>query len=50
MLMTRGFYESESGQLLLAIIQSTDFKEQVEKIGGYQVVENAEPKCLGIEV
>ncbi|MBV7505131.1 hypothetical protein KW850_07675 [Bacillus sp. sid0103] len=50
LLMTRSFYESESGQLLLAIIQSTDFKEQVKKIGGYQVVENAEPKCLDVEV
>jgi putative molybdopterin biosynthesis protein len=50
LLMTRSFYESESGQLLLAMIQSEVFKEQVENIGGYQVVENAEPKCLGIEV
>ncbi|MBT2696942.1 molybdopterin biosynthesis protein [Bacillus sp. ISL-40] len=50
LLMTRGFYESESGKLLMAIIQSNAFKEQVEKIGGYQVVENAELKCLGVEV
>ncbi|MBT2736129.1 molybdopterin biosynthesis protein [Bacillus sp. ISL-7] len=50
LLMTRGFYESESGKLLMAIIQSAPFKEQVEKIGGNQVVENAEPKCLGVEV
>ena len=50
LLMTRGFYESESGKLLMAIIQSAPFKEQVEKIGGYEVVENAEPKCLGVEV
>ncbi|WP_026568156.1 molybdopterin biosynthesis protein [Bacillus sp. UNC41MFS5] len=50
LLMTRSFYESESGQLLIAMIQSAVFKEQVEKIGGYQVVENAEPKCLGLEV
>ena len=50
LLMTRSFYESESGQLLIAMIQSAAFKEQVDKIGGYQVVENAEPKCLGLEV
>ncbi|MEH7501188.1 molybdopterin biosynthesis protein [Neobacillus drentensis] len=50
LLMSRSFYESESGQLLIAMIQSAVFKEQVEKIGGYQVVENAEPKCLLKEV
>ncbi|MEH7155424.1 molybdopterin biosynthesis protein [Neobacillus drentensis] len=50
LLMTRSFYESESGQLLIAMIQSANFKAQVEKIGGYQVVENAEPKCLEVEV
>lgn len=50
LLMTRSFYESESYQPLIAMIQSAVFKEQVEKIGGYEVVENAEPKCLGVEV
>ena len=46
LVMTKSFYESESGQLLIAIIQSDSFKQQVEKIGGYVVVENAEPKSL----
>ncbi|WP_419954954.1 molybdopterin biosynthesis protein [Neobacillus niacini] len=46
LLMTRNFYESESGKLLIEIIQSPIFKQQVEKIGGYEVVENAEPKKL----
>jgi putative molybdopterin biosynthesis protein len=50
LLMTRSFYESESGQLLISMIQSARFKSQVEQIGGYQVVENAEPKCLVKEV
>jgi putative molybdopterin biosynthesis protein len=50
LLMTRSFYESESGQLLISMIQSARFKAQVEQIGGYQVVENAEPKCLVKEV
>ncbi|QCJ44930.1 molybdopterin biosynthesis protein [Bacillus sp. S3] len=50
LVMTRDFYESESGRLLLAIIQSEAFRKQVEKIGGYQVVENAEPKSLTDEV
>lgn len=46
LLMTRGFYESDSGQLLISIIQSDVFKQQVENIGGYVVVENAVPKSL----
>jgi putative molybdopterin biosynthesis protein len=50
LLMTRSFYESESGQQLIEIIQSDAFIGQVEKIGGYVVVENAEPKCLVSEV
>lgn len=50
LLMTRSFYESESGRQLLSIIQSARFKVQVEKIGGYQVVENAELKRLADEV
>jgi putative molybdopterin biosynthesis protein len=33
--------------LLIEIIHSADFKKQVEKIGGYEVVENAQPKILG---
>jgi putative molybdopterin biosynthesis protein len=46
LVMTRSFYESESGGLMLEIIQSEAFKQQVDKIGGYVVVENAVPKCL----
>jgi putative molybdopterin biosynthesis protein len=46
LVMTRSFYESESGKLLIDIIQSPNFKQQVEKIGGYEVVKNAEPKKL----
>ncbi|MEH7248426.1 molybdopterin biosynthesis protein [Neobacillus niacini] len=46
LLMTRSFYESESGKLMLDIINSTDFKQRVEKIGGYEVVENGEPKSF----
>jgi putative molybdopterin biosynthesis protein len=50
LIMTKSFYESESGKLLIEIIHSAKFKQQVEKIGGYIVVENAEPKCLVEEV
>jgi putative molybdopterin biosynthesis protein len=46
LVMTRSFYESESGKLLIDIIQSPNFKQQVEKIGGYEVVENAQAKEL----
>ncbi|MFZ7946475.1 molybdopterin biosynthesis protein [Neobacillus sp. 19] len=50
LVMTRNFFESESGRQLLAIIQSEAFREKVKQIGGYQVVENAEPKSLTDEV
>ena len=50
LLMTRSFYESDNGRQLIELIQSPAFKEQVEKIGGYRVVENAEPKRLSEEV
>jgi putative molybdopterin biosynthesis protein len=46
LVMTRSFYESEQGLLLREIIHTPAFKERVENIGGYQVVENAEPKSL----
>ncbi len=46
LLMTRSFYESEQGRLLREVIHSPAFKAQVDKIGGYQVVEYAEPKSL----
>lgn len=44
LVMTRGFYESESGRPLIEIIQSATFCQKVEKIGGHEVVKNAEPK------
>jgi putative molybdopterin biosynthesis protein len=47
LLMTKNFYESESGRQLVEIIQSASFKQQVEKVGGYEVVENPELKSLG---
>lgn len=46
LLMTREFYESERGLQMRAVIQSSSFKEKVERIGGYQVVEGAKPKVL----
>jgi len=46
LLMTRQFYESEQGRLLIEVIQSPEFINQVEGIGGYQVVRKAEPKSL----
>lgn len=37
LLMSRTFYESDGGQLLLEIIRSDAFKVQIEKLGGYQL-------------
>lgn len=43
LLMTKSFYESEKGQLLLSVMQSPDFIKQVEEIGGYKVVKDGQP-------
>jgi putative molybdopterin biosynthesis protein len=43
LLMTRAFFESEKGQLLRNAIQSEAFKKEVERIGGYEVVEASVP-------
>ncbi|HYK71532.1 MAG TPA: substrate-binding domain-containing protein, partial [Pseudoneobacillus sp.] len=43
LVMTKAFYESAQGQLLVNVIQSEEFKKKVDQIGGYAVVENAEP-------
>ena len=50
LVMTRSFYESDSGRQLIDIIQSDAFTKQVDKIGGYEVVRNAMPKSLAEEV
>ncbi|WP_442597021.1 molybdopterin biosynthesis protein [Neobacillus sp. D3-1R] len=47
LVMTKSFYESSQGQLLLDVIQSEEFKKEVDKIGGYAVVEKAEPRFIG---
>ena len=43
LLMTKAFFESEKGTWLRTVIQSQAFKAEVDKIGGYAVVENPEP-------
>lgn len=43
LLMTREFFESEQGQLLMLLIQSDDFKQDVQNIGGYEVNNHPEP-------
>lgn len=43
LLMTKAFFESEKGIWLRSVIQSQSFKAEVDKIGGYAVVENPEP-------
>ncbi len=43
LLMTRAFFESEQGQSIIDVIQSEEFKENVEKIGGYSIEVKPEP-------
>ncbi|WP_147535043.1 molybdopterin biosynthesis protein [Bacillus marasmi] len=43
LLMSRAFFESEQGQMLLKVIGSESFRQEVEKIGGYTVEVNPEP-------
>lgn len=37
LLMTRDFYESSPGRILLNIIKSTEFRREVESLGGYSL-------------
>ncbi|OIJ11645.1 molybdopterin biosynthesis protein [Anaerobacillus arseniciselenatis] len=43
LVMTNSFYESDAGQQLMEVIRSTEFKQQVERLGGYKVVEAIKP-------
>jgi putative molybdopterin biosynthesis protein len=43
LVMTKAFFDSEQGQTLIAVIQSKAFKTEVEKIGGYVIVEKPIP-------
>ncbi|KIY22031.1 molybdopterin biosynthesis protein [Mesobacillus subterraneus] len=43
LLMTKAFFESEKGRWLTSVIQSHAFQLEVDKIGGYAVVENPQP-------
>ena len=43
LLMTKEFFESEQGNMLITVIQSEDFKQDVHEIGGYKVVDHPEP-------
>ena len=43
LLMTKEFFESEQGNMLIKVIQSEDFKQDVQEIGGYKVVDHPEP-------
>ncbi|WP_428910153.1 molybdopterin biosynthesis protein [Niallia sp. Krafla_26] len=49
LLMTKEFFDSEQGKELLSVIQSKDFKQDVEAIGGYEVVDHPEPIFFGNE-
>jgi putative molybdopterin biosynthesis protein len=43
LLMTRAFYESLQGEWLRSVIHSPAFKAEVNKIGGYAIVDHPEP-------
>ena len=43
LLMTREFFESEQGKILIKMTKKEEFIKQVEQIGGYEVVLDAEP-------
>lgn len=42
LLMRKEFFESEQGQQLIDMIQTEEFKRDVESIGGYEVIPNPE--------
>ncbi|WP_409272582.1 molybdopterin biosynthesis protein [Neobacillus sp. SCS-31] len=44
LVMTKEFFESEKGRLLVSVIQSEEFRRSVNQIGGYEVVAGAAPK------
>jgi putative molybdopterin biosynthesis protein len=46
LVMTKSFFDSEQGKNLIEVIQSPSFKAEVEKIGGYAVVENPTPTVI----
>lgn len=43
LLMKRDFFDSNHGQQLLRILNSSDFVNEVEKLGGYEVVRQPKP-------
>ncbi|UTW68802.1 hypothetical protein KHA80_15515 [Anaerobacillus sp. HL2] len=49
LVMTKSFYESEGGQLLLEVIKSEAFKMNIEHQGGYKVVENIAPQLFNVK-
>ena len=46
LVMTKAFFESEQGLKLRSAIQSEEFRQAVEKIGGYEVVKATASKML----
>jgi len=43
LLMTASFYESEGGKLLENVLRSSVFKNTVEQLGGYKVIQDFQP-------
>lgn len=46
LVMTKSFYNSDGGKLLLQVIQSEEFITMVEQLGGYKVVRDQTPNFL----
>lgn len=47
LVMTKDFFDSKQGKILIEAIHSKEFKAEVDKIGGYAVVENPTPIVIG---
>lgn len=43
LLMTATFYESDGGKLLESVLRSSEYKNTVEQLGGYKVIQDFQP-------
>lgn len=46
LVMTKAFFESDGGKRFIEVIQSNEFAQQVEQLGGYKVVHNMAPNFV----
>lgn len=43
LLMTASFYDSDGGKILETVLRSSEFKNSVEQLGGYKVIQDFQP-------